>query len=140
MQQDDKTYRSAIVLLRRIGAKGLSKTKASALTQADIDKLDHILNHYEFIAAAIWCGDVDEKLIRMCDETLILALRGRLKVYIDEKKKARKQPSMWEHLDKLAIRWGEPQPTRVVRLYELATQRPCAKCPTGLRPLDILIG
>jgi Domain of unknown function (DUF4760) len=140
LQQADNVYRSAIILLRGIGPKGLTKKAAAALPQEDIDKLDHMLNHYEFLAAAIWCGDVDEKLIRMCDETLILALRSRLKIYMNEKKKNRDQPSMWEHMDNLATRWEGPTPTRVVRLCESILQRPFMCCPKWLKPIDALIG
>ena len=43
LQQDDELYRSAIILLRKIGLQGLSKAGAAKLPQRDIDKLDHIL-------------------------------------------------------------------------------------------------
>lgn len=135
-QQDDELYGGSIMTLRRVAKTTMDESTFKYLSNEDINKVDYILNYYEFLAASIWCGDIDEKLIRMCDETTIRALRTKLDFYITQSRDDRKQPSMWEHLVDLVTRWDRKQEPASYRLYELATQRPCRQCPRWLTVID----
>jgi uncharacterized protein DUF4760 len=73
-QQDDELYDGSLMTLRRLAKTSLTKRTFAKLTDKDINHLDYILNYYEFLAASIWCGDIDERLIKMCDETTIRSL------------------------------------------------------------------
>jgi len=94
----------------------------------DIKKIIYVLNHYEFIAAAIFNGDVDEGFFRSCELTTIMRLPLYCEVFIDERKEFRKQRTAYKNLIDLSTRWMDPrQRTPMVRLYEYFMMRPYRK-------------
>ena len=70
----------------------------------DIERIDFILNYYEFLSAAIWNGDIEEALVRECERGRIIRLSTTLAAYIRWNRDTFSL-TMWTHLDRLAARW-----------------------------------
>src|SRR5687767_5469907 len=60
-QQDDEEVKSALKVLRKVLRAGAPPRQGDPLSGDTMETLDFLLNRYEFIAAAVWCGDIDEK-------------------------------------------------------------------------------
>ena len=63
-QEQDEKLIEAIRLLRIICADEETPNFEGAMNSKNADSLDYLLNTYEFVAAAIWCGDIDEDVMR----------------------------------------------------------------------------
>ena len=135
-QQDDKLYADSLSRLRLILQNGGLPRLNDKTRQDDHEKIDYLLNHFEFLSAAIWAGDIDERLMRDCHRSILLRLNEQLSEYIEENRDAADQPSMWIHLQKLAERWDGDDPRWFERLYEAVMLRPCRECPKWLRLID----
>lgn len=93
----------------------------------DIEQLDWLLGHYEFICATMMSGDVDERLMRRFEGTRICTLFEEAKVYIDEDRGLQNQPSMYCELESVARRWSGDLPNAFLRKpYEFFLLRPYA--------------
>jgi hypothetical protein len=64
-----------------------------------------LLNHYEFLAAAIRKGVFDEQLIRDSERGTILALYSACEHYIGDLRFHRSRMAIYEHVEWLALRW-----------------------------------
>ena len=73
--------------------------------EEDCDTLDFILNYYEFIAAAILSGEVEEELVRRVEESRMCRVYLRLIDYIFQNRVARQNETIWEHLELITFRW-----------------------------------
>ena len=92
--------------------------------ESDCDTLDFILNHYEFLAAAILTGDIEEKLVRSVEESRMCRVFLRLHTYVSQNRVARGNEKMWEHLELIVYRWlKEPKPERASWI-EMAIGKP----------------
>lgn len=135
-QQDDQRFIKSLETARLLIKDGsLLNLKDNSLKEQRND-LDYLLNHYEFLSAAIWRGDIDEKLMKSCEKSRLTSLFNQTKIYIDESRKTAKQPSMWENLERLAGRWGAWSPSPAERIYEVVMMRPCYECPRWLRRIN----
>ena len=82
------------------------------------------LNHYEFIAAGIRNGDLDETLIRDSERGTILTIYECAVDYIDSLRNTRRRRAIYEHLEWLHRRWESHPPGIVRRLAEYCRGRP----------------
>ncbi len=83
-----------------------------------------LLNHYEFIAAGIRNGDVDEQLIRDSERSSILALFETCHDHIYSLRDNRDRQTAYEHIEWLHRRWTKHPPNRAQALIEWARGRP----------------
>lgn len=70
------------------------------------DMLDFLLSHYEFIAASIICGDVDERLVKKVEESRMCRVYLKFIDYVDSNRIDRKNDQIWENLEFMAYRWA----------------------------------
>lgn len=89
-----------------------------------LKKLRFLLNHYEFVAAGIRNGDLDEELIRDSERGTILTLFECSKDYIESLRNTRRRRAIYEHLEWLHKRWETHPPNPVVRFAERCRGRP----------------
>lgn len=104
-QLDDPKFAAALDRIKALLEKNNLPDPDDELRQDDISKIDYLLNHYEFLSAAVWCGDIDEKLLRACEYSRITKLFQKTKTYIDKAREWRNQPTMYENLQLLQQRW-----------------------------------
>lgn len=83
-----------------------------------------VINHYEFIAAAIRNGDIDETLVRDSERATILSMFEASKDRIEALRVTRRRRSVCEHLEWLHIRWETKPPGVVRRCCESVRGRP----------------
>ncbi|HEX8579698.1 MAG TPA: DUF4760 domain-containing protein [Allosphingosinicella sp.] len=69
------------------------------------DKIDFLLNYYEFLASAIIAGDIDEGLVRRVEQSRLCRLYLKFLPYIEENREDRESSSMWENLEFMCHRW-----------------------------------
>jgi hypothetical protein len=103
---------------------------------SDIESIDWILNHYEFISAAIVNGDIDEALLRSCEESRMKKIVTNLRTYIDDDRILEEQPTMHENLIKLVDRWESNTLSPAQMAYEIFLQKPCLEVPRYLSWID----
>ena len=102
----------------------------------DIAHLDNLLEHYEFIAIAIFNGDVDERFFRECEYSSIVALPERFSDFIIESRNQYQQQTMYKGIDDLRARWAVDPPKPPQRIYEWARLCPCREPPKWLAWLN----
>jgi len=100
----------------------------------DVAFIDQLLDHYEFVSAAILNGDLDEQLFKSCDCSMIVRLPEKLKDYINKSQQG--QETVYANLIALSNRWRFQQPTIIERIYEYFMFRPCLELPRWLKPVD----
>lgn len=76
------------------------------------ENLQLILNHYEFIAAGIRRGDLDEKLVLDSERGTVLNAFENSEDYIYQARNTRRNQSLYEHLEWLHKRWVKQKPNR----------------------------
>lgn len=69
------------------------------------DKIDFLLNYYEFLSSAIIAGDVDEGLVRRVEETRLSRLYLKFIEYVRENRDERDSRLLWENLEFMCYRW-----------------------------------
>lgn len=139
-QQDDKRFEAALEHLRSLLKEKDIPPVDDSDRKTDQDHLDYLLNYYEFLCAAIWCGDVDEKLIRLCEETRLRNLNSKLSGYISDNRKTHRQLTLWKNLEDMAVRWGKRRQPSSYRMYEVYALKPCRIDPKWGRYVDIPAG
>jgi Domain of unknown function (DUF4760) len=129
-QEQDGKLIEAIRLLRIICADEETPNFEGAMNSKNADSLDYLLNTYEFVAAAIWCGDIDEDVMRRCERTRIVKLYRKVERYVERNRREGGQPSMWGNMQRLVGRWER---TTAVKLhqnfYERIRMRPFPGIP-----------
>lgn len=128
-QQDDEKFSVALERIRSLLEKGKIPRPDDETSREDVDKIDYLLNHYEFIAAAIWVGDVDEQLMKLCEYSRITKLHVKMADYINDCREYREQPTMFENLESLSSRWTDANQTLGEKVYEFVWLKPCRNCP-----------
>jgi len=83
-----------------------------------------VLNHFEFIAAGIRRGDIDEMLVWDAQRGTIIALCNRAEKHIFSLRDTRARRSMYEHLEWLVRRWDGKRPNLAQRICERCLARP----------------
>lgn len=125
-QKDDEKFAAALRRVRAlIKANDFPKSQDDDGRIDDVASIEYLLNHYEFLCAAICAGDVDENLVRACDETRIKRLCNKMADYIEVCRKD--QPTAFEHVEFMATRWRADDRTRASKCYEFFFLKPCRK-------------
>jgi hypothetical protein len=83
-----------------------------------------LLNHYEFLAAGIRNGDIDEKLLYDSERSTILKIQDISEPFVDSLRDRRKRVSIFEHLEWLTDRWGEKPPSQWQYFCEFICGKP----------------
>lgn len=120
----DRDFRNALELL-------MPYLRANKLPNINIDEenglwqpLRMVLNHYEFIAASIRNGDIDEVMVRDSKRGTIITLFECSKNYIDSLRRGRRRRAIYEHLEWLHKRWEKAPPNRGQRCLEFILGHP----------------
>lgn len=83
-----------------------------------------VLNHFEFIAAGIRRGDIDERLIIDAQRGTILSVYEKSEKHIFAIRNSRRRSALYEHLEWLHGRWERKPPGRIKRACEWGMARP----------------
>jgi hypothetical protein len=135
-QQDDDKFGHALDRLGELVSDSDIPHPADPDRSRDIGHLIYVLNYYEFMCAAVWCGDIDERLLRSWDQSRVVKLSSVMSEFIRQCQEDRNQSTMFEHLLALADRWSGPEPARVLRLYEAVMFQPCRTYPSWIQWLS----
>ena len=90
----------------------------------DIEALRKLQTHYEYIAAGIFTGGLDEAIVSECDRGNIVNLAQYGADYIQRVRDSRGRQTIYRNLTDLRKRWTAPSPPRYVRLIEYIRMRP----------------
>ena len=101
-----------------------SNSLSPPLDDRKATELMTILNHYEFLAAGIRNGDIDEKLLRDSEGGTIIGLVEASQDYIKDIRQIRNRNTVYEHLDWLYRRWKSNPPGRCQTIIEFFVGHP----------------
>lgn len=90
----------------------------------DIAALRKLLTHYEYIAAGIFTGGLDETIVCECDRGNIVNLSLYGIDYIQRVRDSRGRQAIYRNLTDLGKRWQNPSPPAHIRLIEFIRMRP----------------
>jgi len=92
----------------------------------DTETIDFLLNYYEFLSSGIWCGDIDEALVRECEIGRFRRIHDKLAEYIAWNRKEGESMTMWRNIEQLAARWKQfPEgPDSLARFFEYMIGHP----------------
>ncbi len=83
-----------------------------------------LLNFYEFMAAGLRNGDIDERLLRDSEGGFILALYRWAEAYVFGTRSRRERAAIYEHYEWLYDRWEAKPIGRMARAVEYIRLRP----------------
>jgi hypothetical protein len=92
--------------------------------EEDIDNVMYLINHYEFVSAAIYNGDLDEKFIRAAEYSRMVRRIDLCMPFIVSIRDGRPQPTFSENLEQIVIRWRDEYPTNWDGIYEWFAMKP----------------
>lgn len=92
--------------------------------EADCEKIDFLLNYYEFLACAVVSGDIDEELVRLMERSRLCRSYLQFIPYIEENRQERGSDQLWENLEFIAYRWLLPKPDPFDGLVSVFLMRP----------------
>lgn len=113
-----KQYRKALsraselIIAKNIPAPDDEKRKA------DCQAIETVIEQFEFLAIAIFNGDIDERFMRSAERTVVCRIPDRFGEYIEKKRELYTQPSMYEAVEHLCDRWTNDKR----RLFGLAIE------------------
>jgi len=119
----NKTYIEAFDLIRPVMRAGSADLAALRDNTELENAVRFMLNHYEFIAAAIRIGDIDERLVKWSERSVVIRLFDVFENYIYATRSGRQRDSTFEHLEWLRRRWDKELP-RIKRCWETFMARP----------------
>lgn len=90
----------------------------------DIAALRKLLTHYEYIAAGIFVGGIDEQIVRECDRGNIVNLSQYGMDYIRRVRESRGRQTIYRNLTDLGKRWQRPPSPVHIQLIEYIRMRP----------------
>ena len=105
-QHDDKRYEDALNTVRAAIKSNSIPTPVKTDPSERHKHIDYFLNYFEFLSAAILCGDIDEKMIKAVEYSKIVKVPVIFREYIDQIRVIADQPTMYENIDALARRWN----------------------------------
>lgn len=106
-----------------------------AADEPQCDNLDFILNHYEFISAAIVCGDIDEALVKKVEDGRMRRVYLKFLPYIEQNRAARGDLEMWENLEFLVYRWEVQRKDPLDDMLSWVVGRPFIGSFQSIRPV-----
>lgn len=120
-----RVRKSHIAGLRPDAGSGDARERAYAAS------VDYLLNQYEFIAAAVWIGDIDERLVFRSEHSRMAVLVDRYRDYMKRERDEHaadtglEGSTIWSEFETLVDRWDKPQkPNLLEWKYELFSLRP----------------
>jgi hypothetical protein len=91
-------------------AHSLSKSKRilkiCEQDRKECEKLDFILNHYEFLSAAIISGDIDEGLVKRVEMDRLTRMYFKFIYYIEAVRDDKGSELIWTDLEFMTYRWA----------------------------------
>ena len=117
-----------------VGEKDIPSPKDTA-REDDIKAIRIVLDQFEFLAASIFNGDIDEAFMKDCEYTLISTAPRYFQDFIDESRRPGPQPTLYRGLDHLALRWTTKPPGFLQRKVEWVRMRPYKETPRWIRAL-----
>jgi len=84
----------------------------------DCERIDFLLNQYEFLSAAIISGDMDEGLVRGVEESRLTRIFLKFIDYIQENREDRDTLIMWENVEFMCYRWKVARPDPFEALFD----------------------
>ena len=96
----------------------------------DNNALRSLFMHYEYIAAGVYCGGLDERVIKECEIRNVVALYKYTTSYVDDLRNLRRKYDpkfadiIYENFQRLARRWDSLPPRLCDRLVEWFLMRP----------------
>jgi hypothetical protein len=90
--------------------------------QDSCERIDFMLNYYEFLACAIICGDIDEELVKRMERSRLCRSYLLFIPYVEENREERGE-GLWENLEFICYRWTV-HPDAYNRLIERFLLRP----------------
>ena len=137
-QQDDERFSTALEKIRQLLVDDDLPAPDDNQRLEDIKQIDYFLNHYEFMSAAIWCGDMDETLIRSCEYSRMTKLFSKMRGYIEASRRFREQPTMYENLENIRARWLTDDLSGTHKLCEFLMLSPYRTLPATLSLVERL--
>lgn len=101
----------------------------------DIKAIRIVLDQFEFLAASIFNGDIDEAFMKDCEYTLLSTAPSFFRDFIDDQRLLGPQPTYLRGLEDLARRWTIKPPGRLQKKAEWVRMRPYRKTPQWVRML-----
>ncbi|MER0237910.1 hypothetical protein [Fulvimarina sp. MAC8] len=83
-----------------------------------IKGVEYLLNHYEYVSSAVWCGDLDEKLMFQSERSRFIAIVQNFDDLIAIKRStilgegSNNTPSVWSNLTRISRRWDQTRGPR----------------------------
>ena len=111
-------------LVEEISPAIRSNSLSPPLDDTKAKELMTILNHYEFLAAGIRNGNIDENLLRDSEGGMIIGLVEASQDYFKEIRQKRGRNAIYEHLDWLYRRWESSPPGRCQTILEFFVGHP----------------
>jgi len=124
--------REAIAPMVRQGGITLRSVAYSRLGK----EFRRILNHYEFVAAAVRAGDVDEALLKSSEGTLYVQLVEASRGYISDLQTTENRDTLFKNLLWLHARWVLDPPNVWQRFWERVAERPSHPNSARLKALQ----
>ncbi|MGE3265302.1 MAG: DUF4760 domain-containing protein [Methylocystis sp.] len=119
------------VILHSSLDRGLNEASAKLvplIKNGDIDSLQEgtvereafrlMANHYEFLAAGIRNGDLDERLMRDCLHAQLIEFYYKSSNFIWMQRDIRRRQTTYEHLEWVYLRWEKAKPEFYQRWLE----------------------
>jgi hypothetical protein len=117
-------YLKALVAVQPLTDDGLP-VKIEHLEEDLRSEVRFILNHYEFIAAGIRNGDIDEILFRDSERGQVIRLFSVFESYIYDARRERNRDAIYEHFEWLYERWERQEQGWGQLIWEWVADRPC---------------
>lgn len=124
--------RDAVAPLVREGAITPHKVAEQGLTE----KFRRVLNHHEFVAAAVRAGDIEEGMLKDAEAGLYVQLVEASRDYIRHQRNEANRPTLYEHLEWLHARWSLDPPNPWQRVWERVAERPTHPNTARLKKLQ----
>jgi hypothetical protein len=133
-QLDDDKFEKALNSIRKaVNERFVPQLDKLNPTEQMLD-IDYLLNHYEFLSAAILCGDIDEKLLRSCEFSRMTKLYAYMRDYIEQNRTEFDQPTMFQNLEDIVLRWNRTYQPISERFLEVIAFRPLRRSPRWIGP------
>lgn len=109
---------SVITQLKALVPTGKGTNHMKTAKPADQLKYLFILNFYEFVAAGVRNGDIDEQLIRDSEGSTIILTFDVFHAHVYSLRSTRSRQSSYEHLEWIRNRWTDQKPGLAKQLIE----------------------
>ena len=103
---DWKEYEDNLDFAASLIKEGKVPNTCKAADKKACDKLDFLLNLYEFLASAIISGDIDEGLVKYVERDRLSRIYLKFIGYVHQNRAERDNDRIWENLEFMCHRWS----------------------------------